>query len=568
MKRFILVVVMALIMVSTVYSANLDHVGEIDEQIVIKEKAINESEKDYSEAVLAYELAKDKNDWMDEQEREDEVDYQEDILDVLNDQVTLLNDAKETLALIYVKEDELRDARLHLPSTSQRKIEQDLDQLIDTFNEIENDYNAAEKELKDLEERERDYSAEEYYKDQIYDTEAEIEELEDEYKEYESELSKLEVELDDAERAEDWDLRREIKDRMNEIEDEMDDIMEDLDDRRQELLADRNKLDEVRIQASKTPAQLAAEAQKISEANQEKYDAHKNKATVKITKEEEIVKRLTYSDLRSNYLKQKGGISLLKYRMYDCEDEPLDDCVDVAEDFVTKGNVFVKNGAEMIIAHLFELRDELESEDISGKDEILMKINEKITKMQVARESINSLNSDSTPEETSLAARSVRTVWRNSKLEIQEVTLRNSMNKAEKVLARADSLKEKFSKINSVFKLEGKDTSAIESKELAYEVECDQAWRHLARSEEYLQEYNIVRATESVQSAFNALSNSKTLLAEIKVLLNDLKTQEVGEDAKEIALEYARDELSKAFASGNQNEIEVARKNLVAIESS
>jgi len=321
-----------------------------------------------------------------------------------------------------------------------------------------------------------------------------------------------------------------------------------------------DKLNEKSLQKIQTIQ--AVRTEKIRELNQlkeqksfEKFSEEGFKARV-IAEQNLIRARLNYVKAKENYLNAKkiyltakNKFLSVKAELKECKGDDSEECLKKRRQIREYSKEHLLRIADLILKELDKIKNKIESsEDLSEEEasELLNSINEKIGKIEEAKDVIGNLNNESTKEEVQDAAKLIKKEWVETKYIAKRAVGILINSRIGGIIVKSKQLEIKLNRILERMTEQGKDTSKVESLVEDFNSMLESARGNYEKAVEKYKEARL--ATENVgdiiQEAHGYMKQAHLDLKDAHKILKDI-FMELKEQGVEGELESVEDEAEE-----------------------
>src|SRR3989344_3778278 len=163
-----------------------------------------------------------------------------------------------------------------------------------------------------------------------------------------------------------------------------------------------------------------------------------------------------YMKVKERYAEKIKNLEKVKEKYGECQNSDTEDCKLRIKDTKTYAKEHLINSADLIIEKLNELKTKTESsEDLTEEEanEMIATLDEKISEIEEAKSTLESLNEDSSKEEIKEAADTIKTAWNKINLHMYKIRVRNVGAMMNNLITKAeiygDRIELKASELNS-----------------------------------------------------------------------------------------------------------------------
>ena len=321
--------------------------------------------------------------------------------------------------------------------------------------------------------------------------------------------------------------------------------------------------EEMKIRAEAKRAELQTKRTAMQEKNEAKRSALR--ARFEAAKEARTMKRETFQQFKEQrqQIKQdreaaRTQLGEVRDTLRDCGAQDTPECEAARGKARDASRTFLTKAAEHIIAVLERTRERVEASDLSAeaKAELIADIDAKLAEVAAAQESVSSLGADATKQDLKDAAQIIRDVWNDSKKSIKKGVSKAASHRIGGVIQKMDHLDDKFDRVITQLKKQGKDTSSAEAKTAEFEAKLEAAEKLHAEALALFESGDHPAAAEKIRAAHAELKAAHLMLKGIVQEIRGIGGSKDLENESTHADEDDADEAEGEHDAGEQAESE------------
>ena len=227
-----------------------------------------------------------------------------------------------------------------------------------------------------------------------------------------------------------------------------------------------------------------------------------------------------YESARERYLNQKDRFNNAKESYASCKGNASEDCNEKRTDVKSLAKPHLLNAADLVITELERVKAKIESSETISEDEIaemISDIEDKISEIQSAKETIESIDETSTNEEINEASRNIRASWEYSKMVLKKNLARMANAQLGNIIHRTEVLEKRLYDTRDRLEAQGRDVSIMDAMLDEFSQDLDRA------SEKYLEAKSIWSRANTPGEVDQAARQAQELLKEATAALNDAR---------------------------------------------
>jgi chromosome segregation ATPase len=174
-----------------------------------------------------------------------------------------------------------------------------------------------------------------------------------------------------------------------------------------------------------------------------------------------------YLTAKKAYLGQKGNFTKAKEAYKNCKDDDSEECGKKRKQLKQNAKPHLLKAADLVLKELEKMKERVQaSEDLSDEEvaRIVAEIEQTISDVEDAKDTIENLDENSTNDEYNAAAKTIRDAWKKARMKLKKHAGRLVNARLGNIILRTEKLEKRLYNARDKLEEKGMDVSTLDEK--------------------------------------------------------------------------------------------------------